>query len=279
MELEYDYTIRNTILEAKDLHVSYNGVEVLRDLDFKIHDIHRPNKTQGQVNAILAPSGMGKSVAFRCIAGLNQPTSGTVHISMDGSGNMVPVKAGLVGVVAQDYPLFNHLTVWDNVMMAARLKFDAKVSAEKTTSLLERFGLIDRRLNYPHQISGGQRQRVAIIQQMVCSGHLLLMDEPFSGLDILVKDQVQNLILDVASQNELNSLVITTHDIQSAISISDTILLLGRERDTAGNIIPGAKVRYTYNLMEMGLAWHPNISELPAFSELEKEIKARFKEL
>lgn len=277
--MEYDYTIHNTILEAKDIHVSYNGVEVLRDLDFEIHDVHRPNKTQGQVNAILSPSGMGKSVAFRCIAGLNKPTSGTVNISMDGSGNMVPVKAGLVGVVAQDYPLFNHMTVWDNVMVAARLKFDAKTSAEKTASLLERFGLIDRRLNYPHQISGGQRQRVAIIQQMVCSGHLLLMDEPFSGLDVLVKDQVQNLILDVASQNELNSIVITTHDIQSAIAISDTILLLGRERDQAGNIIPGAKIRYTYNLMEMGLAWHPNISELPAFSELEKEIKARFKEL
>jgi ABC-type nitrate/sulfonate/bicarbonate transport system ATPase subunit len=105
------------------------------------------------------------------------------------------------------------------------------------------------------------------------------MDEPFSGLDILMKDEVQNLIASVAGADDLNSVIVTTHDIQSAIAVADTILLLGRERDAAGAPIPGAAIRYTYNLMDMGLTWRPNITELPQFAELEKEIRARFKEL
>jgi ABC-type nitrate/sulfonate/bicarbonate transport system ATPase subunit len=105
------------------------------------------------------------------------------------------------------------------------------------------------------------------------------MDEPFSGLDILMKDEVQQLIASVVAADSLNSVIITTHDIQSAIAVADTILLLGRERDAAGKIIPGASIRYKYNLMDLGLSWRPNIAELPQFTELEKEIRARFKEL
>ena len=74
-------------------------------------------------------------------------------------------------------------------------------------------------------------------------------------------------------------LTISADDIQSAIAVADTILLLGRERDASGAPIPGAAIRYTYNLIDMGLTWHPNIAELPKFAELEREIRARFKEL
>jgi len=186
----------------------------------------------------------------------------------------------MVGVVAQDYPLFVHLTVLDNLLMPALIKHHDRAKArELVMGLLDRFELTDRRNLYPHQLSGGQRQRIAIIQQLVCSGHLLLMDEPFSGLDVLMKDEVQHLVAGVAASDSLNSVIITTHDIQSAIAVADTILLLGRERDSAGNIIPGASIRYTYNLMDMGLTWRPNIAELPQFAELEKEIRGRFREL
>ena len=73
--------------------------------------------------------------------------------------------------------------------------------------------------------------------------------------------------------------IVTTHDISSAVAISDTIMLLGRERDAAGTPIPGANIRFTYNLMDMGLTWHPDVHTLPVFAELVKEINARFYEL
>jgi NitT/TauT family transport system ATP-binding protein len=276
MEAGYEYTLGETLLEVKDLAIDYDNVPILRGVNFAIRDIIRPIKTQGQVDALLAPSGMGKTQLFRCIAGLKTPDAGAVYLNQEKQ----PVQVGMVGVVAQDYPLFVHLSVLDNLLMPALIKHHDKAEATKLVmGLLERFGLSDRRSLYPHQLSGGQRQRIAIIQQMVCSGHLLLMDEPFSGLDILMKEEVQNLIASVAASDTLNSVIVTTHDIQSAITVADTILLLGRERDRAGNVIPGASIRYQYDLMEMGLTWRPNIAELPQFAELEKEIRGRFREL
>lgn len=276
MEAGYEYTLGETLLEAKDLGVQYDGVPILKGVNFAIKNINRPNRTQGQVDALLAPSGMGKTQLFRCIAGLRTPDTGAVYVNQDHQ----PVQVGMVGVVAQDYPLFVHLTVLDNLLMPASIKHHDRTKAtELVMGLLDKFGLTDRRNLYPHQLSGGQRQRIAIIQQMVCSGHLLLMDEPFSGLDILMKDEVQHLIAEVAGSDTLNSVIITTHDIQSAIAVADTILLLGRERDAAGNVIPGASIRYTYNLMDLGLTWRPNIAEHPEFTQLEKEIRGRFREL
>jgi NitT/TauT family transport system ATP-binding protein len=280
MEIGYDCTFGKTLLELKDVNVIYDDVPILKNVNFEIKNICRPGRTQGQVDALLAPSGMGKTQCFRAIAGLNKPTTGTVSINTGDDDTLIPVHVGLVGVVAQDYPLFNHLTVMNNLMIAATIKNKDRTGAKKEVlDFLEHFLLTDKQSLYPHQLSGGQRQRVAIIQQMLCDNHLLLMDEPFSGLDIIMKDEVQNLISGVASQNDRNSVIITTHDIQSAIAVADTILLLGRDRDATGNVVPGAYIKYTYNLIEMGLSWRPNISELPAFAELEKEIKARFKEL
>lgn len=272
----YEHSFGETLLEVKDLSVRYDGIAVLRGVNFTIQDIIRPGKTQGQVDALLAPSGMGKTQLFRCIAGLHTPDEGAVYVNQQHQ----PVQVGMVGVVAQDYPLFAHLTVLDNLLMAAMIKHKDRGEATKLVmGQLDRFGLTDRRMLYPHQLSGGQRQRIAIIQQMVCSGRLLLMDEPFSGLDILMKDEVQQLIAGIVAADSLNSVIITTHDIQSAIAVADTILLLGRERDASGKIIPGASIRYKYNLMDLGLTWRPNITDLPQFTELEKEIRARFKEL
>jgi NitT/TauT family transport system ATP-binding protein len=270
----YGYTRQAAVLEVDNVSIHYDS-PILREVSFKIDNIVRPGLSQGQVVALLAPSGMGKTQLFRCISGLKVPNSGMVYIGEDRQ----PTRAGKVGVVAQDYPLFNHLTVFQNILAAAKLKLNAKEAAERTITLLERFELDQRRNVYPHQLSGGQRQRVAIIQQMVACGHLLLMDEPFSGLDVLMKERVQDMITQLAAEDELNTIILTTHDIQSAIAVSDTILVLGRERDQNGHPIPGARIVRTYDLMEMGLAWRPNVTELPQFTELDREINARFHEL
>jgi ABC-type nitrate/sulfonate/bicarbonate transport system ATPase subunit len=276
--LDYSYTVQETLLSVENVSQTYDA-PVLRDVHFEIKNIVRPGHSQGQINALLAPSGMGKSTLFRAMSGLIKPTTGTVFIH-DEDGTKRPVKAGDVGVVAQDFPLFNHLTVIDNILMAAKVR--TKNAAERKTlaeGYLTSFGLADRAEVYPHQLSGGQRQRVSIIQQVVSCGHMLLMDEPFSGLDVLRKEEVQHLITRIAAAHERNSIVITTHDISAALAIADTVDVLGRERDVNGAIIPGARVLYRYNLMDMGITWRPENHLLPQFSELEREIKARFHEI
>lgn len=271
----FAYTVEGPIVEVRNVSVHYDA-PVLRDVNFTINDIKRPGLTQGQIVAVLAPSGTGKSQLFRCIAGLKKPDSGEVYLDE----HKTIVQAGMVGVVAQNYPLFWHLTIYDNVYMAARRKFKDPQAEEVTISLLERFGLGERRNLYPHQISGGQQQRVAIIQQMVCSGHLLLMDEPFSGLDPLLKTEVQDFVTTLAGADELNTIILTTHDIGSAIAVSDHIMLLGRDKDDKGAPIPGARIQQTYDLLkDYQLAWRPHIEDLPQYRDLHSEILHRFHDL
>ncbi|HET8646690.1 MAG TPA: ATP-binding cassette domain-containing protein, partial [Vicinamibacteria bacterium] len=162
------------------------------------------------------------------------------------------------------------------VVAAGQAGLDGPAAREKALSFLRRFHLEDRGHLYPSQLSGGQRQRVAIAQQFMCSEHFLLMDEPFSGLDPLAVDRVCELISEVAGLHELNTIVVVTHDIPAAIEVSDTIVLLGRDRDAQGKVIPGARVQATYNLVERGLAFRKGVTTTPEFMELLREILARF---
>lgn len=272
--VDYSYTLAETLLEVSDVNVSYD-VPILREVNFDIKNIVRPGLTQGQVECLLAPSGMGKSQLFRVLAGLKKPDSGTVLVE-----GKISDKPGEVGVVAQDYPLFRHLTIWENLLLSASLTYKTEsIAKEAVIKYLNQFQLTDKSKYYPHQISGGQRQRIAIIQQMLHCRKLLLMDEPFSGLDPISKKKVQDFIIEVTSTDEIMTTIVTTHDISSAVAISDTIMLLGRERDVHGQPIPGANIRFTYNLIDMGLTWRPDVHTLPEFGELVKEINARFYEL
>jgi ABC-type nitrate/sulfonate/bicarbonate transport system ATPase subunit len=129
---------------------------------------------------------------------------------------------------------------------------------------------------YPMALSGGQRQRVAIAQQLLRSSHFLLMDEPFSGLDPLAKSKACETILRVSRIDELNTIIVVTHDVESAIRIADTLWVLGRERNAEGKPISGASIRAVYDLAQMGLAWDPDIESRMEFFELAAALKARF---
>src|SRR5207244_6266740 len=129
--------------------------------------------------------------SFRIVAGLNHPTSGQVLVN----STLTPVKAGMVGVVAQNYPLFENRTIFSNLLLAAKQMENSHESAhEKVLKYLRRLDMVDQAQLYPAQISGGQRQRIAIAQQLLCSEHFLLMDEPFSGLDVVMEAKVCELI-------------------------------------------------------------------------------------
>ena len=266
------YRVGERLLTIDQLSVSYDR-PVLSHVSASIDNLIRDDCQQGQVVCLLGPSGIGKTQLFRCIAGLHAPQSGGVYLN--GSGR--PVTPGEVGVVAQHYPLLNHRTVLGNLMVAARRKLpDAAQARDAALTLLDRLDLRELAMCYPAALSGGQRQRIAIAQQLLCSEHFLLMDEPFSGLDPQAKATVCNLILQLSTADELNTIIVITHDIDSSLRIADTIWLLGRERDANGQVVPGASIRYRYDLIERGLAWHQDVDHTPEFFALGNEIRQRF---
>jgi polar amino acid transport system ATP-binding protein/sulfate transport system ATP-binding protein len=267
---------RDTILKATNVSLVLGKNVILRDVNLEIRDIYRPGLITGQVVGVLGPSGIGKTRLFRVLSGIDAPNTGTVTIGADAK----PVKRGMVGVIAQNYPLFEHRTVLGNLQLAARCAGLCREDAvKKALSFLDRFGMEDRGDLYPCQLSGGQRQRVAIAQQFLCSEHFVLMDEPFSGLDLIAVDKVCKMIAEVANQDELNTVIVVTHDIAAAVAVADTIWLLGRDRDHEGHIIPGARIKATYNLIERGLAWTPGITETKEFIDVVCEIRAVFPSL
>lgn len=275
MSSQFIYEKAETLLKVTGLNVSYN-LPVLRDVNFEVKDIKRPGLTQGQKIALLAPSGMGKTQLFKRISGLEPPTSGEILIGPE----QKPVRAGMVGVVPQNYLLFDHRTVGSSLMLAASMREPDRAKAKlRVDEVLEEFGLGDRRRAYPQELSGGQRQRVSIAEQLLSSNHFLLMDEPFSGLDVLMKKTVCDVINQVAARDELNTIIFSTHDIESAVMIADTILPLGRDHDASGAPIRGARIQEPIDLIERDLAWHDDVEHMPRFAETVAEIRALFPRL
>jgi polar amino acid transport system ATP-binding protein/sulfate transport system ATP-binding protein len=267
------YALGETLLKIEDVSLTLGGKPILRDVNVEIKDITRPGKVQGQVVGLLGPSGVGKTSLFRILAGLSYPDTGVVRIGPEGT----PVHRGMVGVVAQNYPLFAHRRILSNLLVAGKQAgLSNTASNEKAAGLLKRFGLEDQAQKYPSQLSGGQKQRASIAQQFMCSDHFLLMDEPFSGLDLIAIQNVCKFICEMSEADELSTFIVVTHDIAAAIEVADTIWLMGRDRDAAGNIIPGAKIKATYNLIERGLAWRDNVTTTPEYIELLKEIRDIF---
>lgn len=269
----YTYDYKETLLKIESLSYAYDGKPVLRDVNLEIKNVVRPDVAQGQVVALIGPSGMGKTTMFRLLAGLETAPQGRILTGVE----QKPVQRGTVGVVAQNYPLFAHRTVTGNLLVAGKqIGLKGQPARDKAQDLLTRFGLGECAAKYPAQLSGGQRQRAAIAQQFMCSDKFLLMDEPFSGLDVLAQEAVIHFIHEMASHDELMTFILITHDITAALQIADTVWVLGRDRDANGEPVPGARIRATYDLMARGLAWRPNISALPEFLELRQEIRDLF---
>ena len=283
LEESRDYSYGATLLKISGVNVSYGGNQILRGIDFEVKDITRSACEQGQVIALLGPSGIGKSTLFRVLAGLEEPDEGTVHVTE----KQEPVSPGRMGVVFQKYPLLMHRTVIGNLTVAGKQAgLNAADARAKALEFLEEFGIRDKADMFPSQLSGGQQQRVAIAQQLMCSGNAgtkeeqegttLLMDEPFSGLDPNVKDKVCETITKVARKNTRNTIVVVTHDIPAALAVADTLVLLGRDRYEDGSVVPGARIVKTYDLIKRGLAWHKDVTRTPQFGEVAREVRKDF---
>ena len=189
------YELKEVLIKIENVGVSYGDVKVLAGLNAEVRDIVRPGCVTGQVIGILGPSGVGKTQLSRVLTGLQEPTTGQVTV---GAKNE-KVQAGVVGYVAQNYPLLRHRTILGNLVTAAkRHGASPHEASEKAMDYLKRFSLEDKWSSYPAELSGGQRQRIAIAQQLLCSEHYLILDEPTTGLDPVMKDKVCDFIRQVS---------------------------------------------------------------------------------
>jgi ABC-type nitrate/sulfonate/bicarbonate transport system ATPase subunit len=276
MSHQMPYDRRETLLDVQGVSFARDGVPVLRDVNARVDNIVRPGMSQGQIVGLLGPSGVGKTTLFRILAGLMKPDAGAVKVGPQG----LPTTPGMVGVVAQNYVLLDHRTIGQNLEIAARQGGLVPAEAKaRIADYLARFDLAPHRDRYPIQLSGGQRQRVAIAQQLLCSDHYLVMDEPFSGLDVVAQDRVQSLLVEVANHHEENTIILVTHDVSAAVAVCDTIWLMGRDRTPEGEVIPGARIVEEIDLIDLDLCWHPDIRSRAGYMELVTKIKDRFRTL
>ncbi|HWA75413.1 MAG TPA: ATP-binding cassette domain-containing protein [Polyangiaceae bacterium] len=268
------YRLEQTLLSLEDLNLRLGGRDILTGVNASIRNVTRPGVEQGQVVAILGPSGIGKTQLFRVLAGLQSPDSGRVLLGAE----QRPVERGTVGVVAQDYPLFEHHSVLANLRLAARLAgLRGKEAEQRCRDLLARFRLEAQGDCYPAVLSGGQRQRAAIAQQLLRASRLLLLDEPFSGLDLRMVRETCALVREVSQQDELFTIVLVSHDIEAVLAVSDTVWLLGRSSNQPRDA--GASIVHRLDLMERGLAWCPDVRDAPGYVETKRELERRFLEL
>jgi ABC-type nitrate/sulfonate/bicarbonate transport system ATPase subunit len=198
------------MLTIDGVGASREGVPVLDEVTIE---------TDARIVGILGRSGAGKTTLLRIVAGLDAPDRGAVLL--DGE----PLEAARVGLVFQDYPLFSHRTVSDNLRVAARFGGAARTAEKRCEELLATMGLEDRAACSPAQLSGGERQRAAIAQQLVLPRSVLCLDEPFSGLDPFACAKVVALLRDTTGESRL---VVVTHDVRAAAALCDAIFVLER---------------------------------------------------
>jgi ABC-type sugar transport system ATPase subunit len=174
---------------------------------------------------LLGPTGTGKTVLLEVIAGLRFPDEGKIFLNSQDAGSLSP-EARHLGVVYQDYALFPHLTVYDNIAFGLRLKNEPKVKIHNAVDEMARFLEIDDLLNRrPRHLSGGERQRVALARALVLKPHMLLLDEPLSALDRLTRDRLRRELKRIHSEIRVTVLHIT-HDLSEAFFLADRLVVM-----------------------------------------------------
>lgn len=205
-------------LEALGLTRSFGGRTVVSDVSLRV--------AAGQVMCLLGPSGCGKSTTLRMIAGVETPDQGRVLIDgqeVFGPGANLPPEARGVGLMFQDFALFPHLTVAGNV--AFGLSGDKAAKMRRVDELLEKVNLSGFGVKHPHELSGGEQQRVALARALAPRPRIMLMDEPFSGLDNRLRDGIRDATLEVLKA-EGAAVLLVTHEPEEAMRMADEIALM-----------------------------------------------------
>lgn len=209
--------MNNVRLEAENIVFSYGGPPILNGVSVNVE--------AGELFAVVGPSGSGKTTLLRVIAGLEQPTAGRILVNGQ-NATEIPVPQRSVGVVFQDFSLWPHMSVFDNVAFGLSGKDPAgRAVKERVLRILSVLGIESSRDMRPHQLSAGQQQRVALARALVTEPRLLLLDDPFSNLEAGLRVQMRHDLR--ALQRKLGiTAILVTHDLEDALSIADRMAVV-----------------------------------------------------
>ncbi len=205
--------------EFKNVSFDYNGGFGLKNISFAIK--------QGKTTCLLGPSGSGKTTILRLIAGIERPTAGEILIENAVIANekmSIPIQKRKIGMVFQNFLLFPHLNVAQNIGFGIN-KYPHDEIINRTDTLLKAIKLENKRNHYPHQLSGGEQQRVALARAMAIYPPILLMDEPFSGLDTKLREDLRDFTMHFLDEFQVTAMIVT-HSPEEAMSIADDIILI-----------------------------------------------------
>ena len=203
------------MLELSHIQKSFDGVSVLKDISIQVED--------GEIVSILGPSGCGKTTLLNIILGIVEADAGTIVYNGEDLTRTVMEKRGF-NIVFQDYALFPNLNVYQNITYGLKNKPGIS-SKEEVEELIHLLGLEDHLNKRVDQLSGGQQQRVALARTMVMKPRILLLDEPLSALDGVIKESIKDRIKTIAREYHLTTIIVT-HDPEEALTLSDRVLII-----------------------------------------------------
>ncbi|MSQ71622.1 MAG: ABC transporter ATP-binding protein [Betaproteobacteria bacterium] len=238
------------LLELRGLSHAYGSQEVVLHLSFTLQ--------RGAIGCLLGPSGCGKTTVLRSIAGFEPVSAGEILLGgklVSRPGMRVPPEARRIGMVFQDYALFPHLSVQANVAFGLHALPRAQQSS-RTEEFIEAVGLAGLDAKYPHELSGGQQQRVALARALAPQPDLLLLDEPFSNLDVELRERLSLEVREIIKRTHTTA-VLVTHDQNEAFAIADEIGIMNRgtieQWDTAYNLYHRPASRFVADFIGQGV--------------------------
>ncbi len=203
------------MLELKNIKKSYGNVNVLKDISFSVEE--------GEIISILGSSGSGKTTLLKIILGITHPNDGEILYNGEDITNVSIEDRGF-NIVFQDYALFPNLNAYENIVYGLRNKPDIS-SLEEVQELIKLLGLEEHLDKDIEQLSGGQKQRVALARTLVMKPKILLLDEPLSALDGVIKESIKEKIKQIAKGYHLTTIIVT-HDPEEALSLSDKVMII-----------------------------------------------------
>lgn len=218
------------MIRINNLTVTYNSAgecyEAIKDINLELN--------QGETCAIVGPSGCGKSTLLKVLAGIIRDFSGSVEIN----SQPISPRRQRIGFIPQNYGLLPWKTAIQNIGLSVRIKDKAEVSnrEEAMNILIEQLGLRGLENRYPRELSGGQQQRVALARAFLLKPDLLLMDEPFSALDAMTREEIQNVFLDVWRKHSVSTILVT-HHVEEAVYLGRKIIILSLSPGTVSTVI------------------------------------------
>lgn len=237
-------------LEINAISKAYNGICVIVALSLNLH--------KGDIGCLLGESGCGKTTVLRCIAGFETIQSGTIRIDgslMSNPIKQVPPENRRLGMVFQDYALFPHLTIEKNISFGLN-DLQRTDRNRRVVEMLELVGLANDSGKYPHELSGGQQQRVALARALAPNPDLLLMDEPFSNLDVGLRERLCVDVRNILKEIGISALLVT-HNQHEAFAMADIIGVMKKgaleQWDTAYNLYHRPKSQYVADFVGEGV--------------------------